>query len=317
MRRNLSFWIIVLAILVGLAACRNDDVVLYPDETPTPDGYTNTSSYRGLYVLCEGNMGSNKATLDYLDMTTGRYSRNIYPSRNPGKVMELGDVGNDIKVYGSRLWMVINQSNRVEVASAASAVSLGSVDIPNARFLAFDGKYAYVSSYVGPVNGPSVLGEVYRVDTLTLRVDARCTVGFQPEEMAVVDGRLYVANSGGYSAMQGGGYDRRVSVVDLQTFSVERTIDVAPNLFRLRRDRYGSLWVASRGDYDAIPARIYELYGGSVADSLDVPATDMAFRGDSLLFLHAGGCGLYDLRHRRLVSQQMLRLPASQRIETP
>ena len=84
MRRNLSFWIIVLAILVGLAACRNDDVVLYPDETPTPDGYTNTSSYRGLYVLCEGNMGSNKATLDYLDMTTGRYSRNIYPSRNPG-----------------------------------------------------------------------------------------------------------------------------------------------------------------------------------------------------------------------------------------
>ena len=194
MRRNLSFWIIVLAILVGLAACRNDDVVLYPDETPTPDGYTNTSSYRGLYVLCEGNMGSNKATLDYLDMTTGRYSRNIYPSRNPGKVMELGDVGNDIKVYGSRLWMVINQSNRVEVASAASAVSLGSVDIPNARFLAFDGKYAYVSSYVGPVNGPSVLGEVYRVDTLTLRVDARCTVGFQPEEMAIVDGRLYVAN---------------------------------------------------------------------------------------------------------------------------
>ena len=62
MRRNLSFWIIVLAILVGLAACRNDDVVLYPDETPTPDGYTNTSSYRGLYVLCEGNMVSNKAT---------------------------------------------------------------------------------------------------------------------------------------------------------------------------------------------------------------------------------------------------------------
>ena len=63
MRRNLSFWIIVLALLVGLAACRNDAVVLYPDETPTP----------------EGNMGSNKATLDYLDMTTGRYSRNIYP----------------------------------------------------------------------------------------------------------------------------------------------------------------------------------------------------------------------------------------------
>ena len=42
MRRNLSFWIIVLPLLVGLAACRNDDVVLYPDETPTPTGTAST-----------------------------------------------------------------------------------------------------------------------------------------------------------------------------------------------------------------------------------------------------------------------------------
>ena len=316
MRRKEYLWIVVLSAL-ALIGCRNDDVVLSPDEISTPDGYTNTSAYRGLYVLCEGNMGANKATLDYLDMGTGTYFRDIYPSRNPGKVLELGDVGNDIKVYGSRLWMVINQSNRIEVASAASAVSLGSVNIPNARFLAFDGNHAYVSSYVGPISGKSVLGEVYRIDTLTLRIDGRCTVGFQPEEMAVLNGRLYVANSGGYSAMQGMGYDRRVSVIDLKSFSVERTIDVAPNLFRLRSDQYGSIWVASRGDYNTMPARVYELYGGSVADSIDISATDMALHGDSLLFLHSGGCGLYDLRNRRVVSRQMLRLPTDERIETP
>lgn len=309
--------LLVAVVLIGLNGCRNDDVVVNPDDHPTPDGYTNTSAYKGLYVLCEGNMGSNKATLDYLDMATGTYSRNIYPSRNPGKVMELGDVGNDIKAYGSRLWMVINQSNRVEVASTATAVSLGSVDVPNARYLAFDGGNAYVSSYVGPVNGKSVLGEVYKVDTLTLRVTARCMVGYQPEEMAVLDGKLYVANSGGYSALQGMGYDQTVSVIDLKSFSVERTIDVAPNLFRLRKDRYGSLWVTSRGDYGSTPSRIYELYGGSVADSIDVPATDIAFRGDSLLYLNSTGVGVYDLKSRHIVNAHLLQQPANDRIETP
>lgn len=310
-------WLSLIAVMLTLAGCRNDDVVLYPDDTPTPDGYQNTSAYKGMYVLCEGNMGANKASLDYLDMTTGTYSRNIYPSRNPGKVLELGDVGNDIKVYGTRLWMVINQSNRVEVASAATAVSLGSVNIPNARYLAFHDRYAYVSSYVGPVSGQSVLGEVYRIDTLTQRVDGRCTVGFQPEEMAVMGGKLYVANSGGYRALQGEGYDRRVSVIDLNSFSVERTIDVAPNLFRLRRDRYDCLWATSRGDYDQQPGRIYKIEQGIVADSIDVAATDLAFHGDSLLFLHRDGCGLYDLRNRRLVSRQLLRLPSGEHIETP
>lgn len=309
--------LLVAVALVGLNGCRNDDVVVDPDDHPTPDGYTNTSAYKGLYVLCEGNMGSNKATLDYLDMATGTYSRNIYPSRNPGKVLELGDVGNDIKAYGSRLWMVINQSNRVEVASAATAVSLGSVDVPNARYLAFDGGYAYVSSYVGPINGKSVLGEVYKVDTLTLRVAARCTVGYQPEEMAVLDGKLYVANSGGYSALQGMGYDRTVSVIDLKSFSVERTINVAPNLFRLRKDRYGSLWATSRGDYGSTPSRIYELYGGSVVDSIDVPVTDIAFCGDSLLYLNSTGVGVYDLKSRHIVNAHLLQQPSGDRIETP
>ena len=31
------------------------------------------TDYLGLYVFCEGNMGSTKATLDYLDLHTGKY----------------------------------------------------------------------------------------------------------------------------------------------------------------------------------------------------------------------------------------------------
>lgn len=308
-----ALFIFILALMA--VACRDDDEVVYPDNEHTSE--ITTGHLAGMYLLNEGNMGSNKATLDYLDLKTGIYSRNIYPSRNPNQVLELGDVGNDIKIYGTKLWMVINQSNKVEVANAATAVSQGHIDIPNCRYLAFSDRYAYVSSYVGPVNGKSVLGQVYKVDTASLQVVDRCTVGYQPEEIAILGSKLYVANSGGYSAMQGMGYDNTVSVIDLKSFQVERTIKVAPNLFHLRTDRYGSLWVSSRGDYGNTPSRLYEIYGNQVVDSVDVVVDGFDFRGDSLIYYGNGNFGIINLRSHKIVNQDFIRQAANDPIKTP
>ena len=325
MYKNIS----LILLLLSLIACREEEEVIQPITDNM--GEQTVTDYLGMYVLCEGNMGSNKATLDYFDLHTGDYRKNIFPSRNPQQVKELGDVGNDAKIYGHRLWLVINCSNKVEVCTADSAFSLGHVDIPNCRFLAFDGGYAYVSSYVGEVGKNSVLGSVYKVDTLTLGVVGRCTVGYQPEEMAVVDGKLYVANSGGYQPLMSPSqpYDRTVSVIDLKTFTEERRIDVAPNLHRLRSDRYGQLWVSSRGDYTSeYPSRLYLLAKNAVgqmqkADSVDVSVSDIALRGDSLCFVgttydeswnQQANFGVVDIRSHRLTDAKLVK-DASQ-IET-
>jgi len=45
-------------------------------------------------------MGSNKATIDLFRSEPGKYLRNIYPSRNPDVLKQLGDVENHIAVYG-------------------------------------------------------------------------------------------------------------------------------------------------------------------------------------------------------------------------
>jgi DNA-binding beta-propeller fold protein YncE len=321
----LSYTVLAVLLLVSfcLSACRDDDDVVIPTVTAT--GMPLSSGYVGLYVLCEGNMGANKATLDYLDFTTGAYHKNIFPSRNPSQVLELGDVGNDAKIYGSRLWLVINCSNKVEVCDARTARSLGHVDIPNCRFLAFHEGHAYVSSYVGGgLSDYDRRGSVYKVDTATLRVVARVDVGYQPDEIAVSDGKLFVANSGGYRGATGHGYDTTVSVIDLQSFRVTQTIDVAPNLYRLRCDRYGQLWVTSRGieGDNSQPSRLFVISDGVVTDRIDLPVSDMAFRGDSLCYLATttGGhyeTGVIDLRTHAIVSRQLLKPSSAYEIETP
>ena len=328
------FYLLAVTVIAVVSACRNDEVVIPP--TPEDTGKPSVKGkVVGMYVLNEGNMTSNKATLDYLDLSadgpTAQYMRNIYPSRNPDDVKELGDVGNDVKIYGSKLWMVINCSNKVVVASVADCRRQGQVDIPNCRYLAFHDGYAYVSSYVGPVDRSqdSPLGSVYKVDTTSLSIVGRVDVGYQPDEMAVLDGKLYVANSGGYRAPD---YDRTVSVIDLATFREERKIDVDINLFRCKADKYGQLWVSSRGDTYDVPSRLYWLrkdQSGRMekAGSINHNVSDYCIVGDSLYFIAAEwssitmdntiSYGIVNVRTHELVSQTLSSAPELAAVEMP
>ena len=127
-RMKKCFFLHIALMIIVLAACRHDDEIFIPEhvEVYKPE-YTSIS---GFYLLNEGNMGSNKCTLDYYDYTTGAYSRNIYGSANPSVPKELGDVGNDLAIYGSRLYAVVNCSNKVEVMDAATCVRIGQIEIP-------------------------------------------------------------------------------------------------------------------------------------------------------------------------------------------
>lgn len=273
-----------------LAGCREDEVVVPTEYDILPVELSDGTGVVGMYLLNEGNMGSNKCSLDYLDYVQGYYVRNLYAERNPHVVKELGDVGNDIQIYGSKLYVVVNCSNKVEVLDAATGIRLGQVDIPNCRYVRFYRGHAYVSSYVGPVqlnNPDAVQGAVYKVDTLTLRTVAKCTVGHQPDELEVLGQYLYVANSGGYMAPN---YDYTVSVIELEGFKQVEKIPVGINLHRIKADNDGKLWVTSRGDYQDIHSNLYVLEKKrgrnemEVTDTLNIPCSNFCISGDSLYY---------------------------------
>ncbi|MDR1455249.1 MAG: YncE family protein [Tannerella sp.] len=271
-----------LALSICFAGCREDVTVFLPEEeqVSTPE----QTGVAGFYLLNEGNMGSNKATLDYCNLETGDYHRNMYSEANPGVPKELGDVGNDLRIYGSKLYAVINCSNKIEVMDAATARRLGQIDIPNGRYIRFHEGYAYVTSYAGPVElNPEYRqrGFVARIDTATLRETGRCLTGYQPDELEIVGNRLYVANSGGYMFPN---YENTLSVIDIPSFTEIGRIEVAVNLHRLRADRYGNLWVTSRGDYYTKASQLYRVdtARGVTADSLPVGVSNFWLAGDSL-----------------------------------
>ena len=314
-------YILTLSMTLFLAGCRHDELVVPTEydiinDVPDPD-----TSIRGFYLVNEGNMGSNKCTLDYFDYFTGLYARNFYAERNPNVIKELGDVGNDIGIYGSKLYVVVNCSHKVEVLDSRTGSRLGQVDIPNCRYVRFYRGKAYVSSYVGPVliDPDAPKGAVYEVDTTSLKVTRKVSVGYQPEEMEIVDDYMYVANSGGYRVPN---YDNTVSVIQMVDFKQVQQIPVGINLHRLKKDRYNKLWVTSRGDYQSRPSRMYVLdkrrgYNQMiVTDTLPFGVSNMAIRGDSLYFYSTEWnnytqsntitYGIVDVRTKRLVSHNFI-----------
>ena len=239
---------LLMIIVVCFTACRGDEVLIDIEKTEiTAPEFTGID---GFYLLNEGNMGNNRSTLDYFDYEEGTYYKNIYAERNPNVVKELGDVGNDLLIYGSKMYAVINCSHKVEVMKAKDAIRIAKIDIPNCRYAIGDKGYVYVSSYVGPVqiDPTAPKGAVFKVDTLTMQVVGSVEVGYQPEEMTIIGNRLYVANSGGYRVPY---YDNSISVIDLDEFQLCDVIvlDKTANFHRIDHDSRGRLWLSSRGNY--------------------------------------------------------------------
>lgn len=314
-----TFFIAVLA-LTGLASCRKND-------TPATITVENKPSSR-LYVLNEGNQNENRASLDYLDLDADTYYQNFYYSVNN---KNLGDLGNDIQIYGGKIYIVVNLSNKVEILDANTAQSLGQVTIKNCRSVTFANGKAYVSAYNRyiPTNGFSdtdpAKGIVAEIDTSTLTITRTVVVGRQPEGLIALNNKLYVANSGGYNPDD---YEKTVSVIDLSTFTLLKDIPVAINLSAVKADAENNLYISSPGDYNTTPARLFVLntLSEKVTDTFDISgnrfdiANDTAYVLDSRYDANWALTNSYikiDCKTKKIISENLITDGTGSNIQTP
>lgn len=279
-----------------VASCRKDDVPSRDSKLAGTNVTTGEKrpAFSKLFVLNEGNYQKNNSTLDFFRFSEGNYVSDAFGAMNPEVVQGLGDTGNDIALHDGKLWLVMNGSSLVHVLDANDESLIGSVTVPDPRSIAFDEGYAYVSSFAGAVLGGEVTkGKVYRIERSTLKVKGHVEVGCQPEGLAVANGKLFVANSGGYNDVK----EETVSVIDLQGFSPVKEIKVAGNLHFMDSDKDGNVWVSSYGvstwSQDAggnwvqdmsEPMGLFKISGEKVSQVKDVHVSCMSLCDDGFLY---------------------------------
>jgi YVTN family beta-propeller protein len=219
---------IVLALCAVLASCSKKDnpVVITPINT-------------GLFVLNQGAFNGKNSTLTYYDFTSKAATTDIFANLN-GR--GLGDTGNDIEIYGSKTYITVNVSSTLEVINTKTGKSLAQLSfikgtVPSqTRWVTFYKNNAFVTAYDGTVSV---------IDTSSLTVTKTINVGADPEQMAVSNGKLYVANSGGLQIVP----SNTVSVIDLASLTVTKTLTVGINPLSVAADAYGEVYVTGLGNY--------------------------------------------------------------------
>lgn len=232
------------ALLTGvLAGCTMD---------PSDDGPTivvpPTGEEDKLIIVCEGLWGMDNSCLAYIDggVLTDKWFREM----NPG--MRLGDTGNDIiQVNDTLIAISVNWSNIIQYIRPDGRAITATEDLPNNRKLATDGeRYVYCTSYARH-------GYVAKIDMITKQIVDSCRTGYEPEGLAYYDGKLFVANTGGYSFQEKDhGYETTVSVIDAETMQELKRIDTGcKNLYGKVSQCGRYLCINSAGDYYNVKPR--------------------------------------------------------------
>lgn len=245
MKLNITLKSISLAtvLMAGFSSCKKDKMpVIEPGPVTT----------LGVYVLNEGyfSMVNNRAnsSISYYDMASKMVEKDYFKKQNG---IDLGFNANDLQQYGSKLYCVITgttpeaKDSYVEVMSTATGKSLKRISFSDdkvgflPRYVMFYKDKAYVSSYDG---------KIAKVDTATLSIDSRIAVGGALEQMAIVNNKLYVANSDHF--MYKTSNNASLSVVDLNTFTKVKEIPVPINPTRISATTSGDLFVVTRGVFN-------------------------------------------------------------------
>ncbi|OIP81318.1 MAG: hypothetical protein AUK44_10300 [Porphyromonadaceae bacterium CG2_30_38_12] len=229
-------------------------VSMFSSCDPTEDNKQTPELGTGLYVLNEGAYGNNNSSLTYYDFTTEVASNSVFEDKNN---RGLGDTGQDMLKYGSKIYIAVYNSSVIEVINAKTGLSMKQIAMKNVqntssspRSLAATGGKVYISLYDG---------HVAKLDTTTLTVEKTIAVGPNPEGIAIANNKLYVANSGGIQAVK----DSTISVIDLVTFTETKKIKVNINPGTVKTDSYGDVYVVSSGDFYLIPGKFQRIEAGT------------------------------------------------------
>lgn len=298
-KKKIIYPTILCAIaLPFLTSCSDDDEPVNPPSVP--------SEY--LYVLNSGKWKSNNASLSMYDVKEKTVTHNIFETQNGRR---LGDTGQDMIVYGSKMYIAVSGESTIEVTD---------LEAKSVKQITTEGEPRSLATDEGKVYVTYNNGYVARIDTASLEVEAKIQVGRNPDHLVVAEEKLYVSNTGGQDASTELGYDNTISVIDLPSFSEIKKIEVVINPAGIIPDEDGSLYVVSMGNYRIDKPEIFipntlqkiDLETDEVTVMTDIKGTKMTSIGTTLYSVYAQSQAnevfyySYDMENEKVLSDDFI-----------
>lgn len=268
MRCPLLFFLLVTLFF----SCQDDTVVDPIDEIEfIPGG--------GFFIGNEGNFNAGNASVYYYAFAKEAIRENVFQSLTN---QPLGDVLQSMTLYNDLIYLVVNNSQKVEIVRAPDFASQGRITgLTSPRYLLpVSSKKAFLTDLYA--------NHVFILDLENQVVTDSIPTPYWTEELEASNDRIFVSQR----------FSDKVLVIDRYTDLVIDSIAVGYDPSATAKDQNGAIWVLCGGS-ETQQGGIYRInpFSLQVEQSLpfDDPITDLAPRlitnesGDRLYYL-AGGC---------------------------
>ena len=268
LKKNYLLALTALFFSTVFISCNDDD-----------DPTTELEVSVGAYILNNGTWGGNDANIVYYDFAKKTTGGDVFRSQN-GQM--LGDLGQDILIYGSKMYVTVYSSNVLNIldldCNLIKSIQTGGfpANLQGPRCLTAHNGKVYLTFYDS--------GHLATLDTTSLNIGNHVKVGYNPEGLAVANGKIYVANSGGNNYPD---YDNTVSVINMNTFTVTKTIEVPINPTVMVKDNQDDVYFISMGNYGDILNTASRIDTRTDVVTKVGNATMMESAGDKLYMIYA------------------------------
>jgi hypothetical protein len=298
----------LLALSVFHTGCSKDPVreTRIDEDTVTATTYEN-----GIFIVNEGNYNWGNASVTFLDNDLNIVIQDIFTKSND---RNLGDVAQSMTIIDSLGYLLVNNSNRIEVVSLKKFKSVKAISgLHSPRFIqVINSRKAYITN---------LLNYISILDLQTNSITGSIQTNSWTENLVLFDKFMLVASIGSFSEPSAG-RNAQILIIDTETDSIVGRIPSGKEPIGISMDKEHRAWVLCSGGYDHFEApsllrinpesrEIEKVY--IFQDSREVPSRlCINPAGDTLYFLKGGVYQMpihsVDLPERPLIAQDGRRL---------
>lgn len=278
----------LLILSVFLIACKKDK---------KEDSSVSVDYSHGVLISNEGSFSSGTGTITYFDRNSKEVSQDIFKKENN---FPLGNLVQSVSVAGDKTYIVVNNSQKVEVVNSSSFLSVGTItSLEQPRyFLGVNSSKGYITQW-----GDGSKGELKVVDLSSYSIMKTVDIGKGSDRMLFSGDNVLVCNAGGYNPSSFDPVnDSSISVINTQTDNLIQRIHVGYNPSGIVKDMNGDLWIVCQGinDYNNTsnnrPGCLARIDGSTFTVELTLPfsTNDLGVRltinsaGDKIYYAYSG-----------------------------
>lgn len=217
---NRVIGLVMLCVLVFAYACE-------PDEQPTP---LPKEVSEGIFLVNEGNFQRGNASLSFLNLSgEQKMSDKLFETANG---VPLGDVANSLELINDELYVVVNNSGKIEILNPKSFKRIATIEgfTSPRHILRISDSRALVSDLYAKA--------LYAVDLASRSIEKKISVAGWIEDLHTVNGEVLTTNAS-YS---------HVYVIDPSSLELTDSIDVGGKTENMFVDKRQNVWVLRHAD---------------------------------------------------------------------